>query len=120
MKTKDAIAVFGVSGQSFSKWIAKYKFGGKKELYLKKTGPFSKKYNIEIRRNPPCTPQHNGKAEKYHRTFKEELANSWEFDTSIEQLNYELSKWIHHYNYKRKHTVLGMNKMIPACTEGSI
>jgi len=68
---------------------------------------------IEHRKNAPYTPQHNGKIERYHRTFKELEGYRWNFTASIEELNYHLYLWMTQYNFKRKHTGLGMNKLTP-------
>jgi transposase len=69
---------------------------------------------IEHRKNPPYTPQHNGKIERYHRTFKENEAYSWPFHESLDELNYRLQKWLHFYNFKRRHSGLHMDRMTPS------
>ena len=74
---------------------------------------FLEKHNMEHRKNPPYTPEHNGKIERYHRTFKEKEACHWYFDSSLQELNYRLFLWTSYYNLKRKHTGLGMNKRTP-------
>lgn len=74
---------------------------------------FLAKHGIEHKKNPPYTPQHNGKIERYHRTFKEEEACFWPFHATQEELNYRLGLWLNFYNYKKRHTGLGMNKMTP-------
>ena len=81
--------------------------------FSNKVRSFLKSRGIELRKNPPYTPQHNGKIERYHRTFKEESACFWRFKASIEELNYELNKWLYFYNFKKKHSGLGMNKLTP-------
>lgn len=68
---------------------------------------------IEHRKNPPYTPQHNGKIERYHRTFKENAGCCWPVYAPIEDLNYLLTLWLMEYNFKKKHTGLGMEKMTP-------
>ena len=68
---------------------------------------------IEHRKNPPYTPQHNGKIERYHRTFKEEEACCWPFYAPMEELNYRLNLWLMEYNFHKKHTGLGMGKLTP-------
>ena len=78
-------------------------FGNKVRKFLNKQG-------IELRKNPPYTPQHNGKIERYHRTFKENEACFWAFRAPINELNCNLQLWLNYYNNK-KHTGLGMNKM---------
>lgn len=80
----------------------------------KEVTSFLAENRIEHRRNPPYTPQHNGKVERYHRTFKEEEACYWDFHAPIDDLNYQLKLWTDHYNYHKKHTGLGMNKLTPA------
>jgi transposase InsO family protein len=74
---------------------------------------FLRQQGIELRRNPAYTPQHNGKIERYHRTFKEDSVSYWNFNASLDELNYELTKWLSYYNYNKRHTGLGMNKMTP-------
>jgi transposase InsO family protein len=69
---------------------------------------------IEHRRNEPYTPQHNGKIERYHRTFKEHEGYSWFFNAPTEELNYKLKLWLFEYNFKKKHRGLGMNGLTPA------
>ena len=74
---------------------------------------FLKDRGIEHRKNPPYTPQHNGKIERYHQTFKNSEACFWPRNASVEELNYRLQLWLHYYNFRRRHTGLGMNKMTP-------
>lgn len=69
---------------------------------------------IEHRKNSPYTPQHNGKIERYHRTFKGKEMCFWSFHASIDELNYRLQLWTKHYNFKMKHSGLGMNRLTPA------
>lgn len=70
-------------------------------------------HDIQHRKNPPYTPQHNGKVERYHRTFKEGEVYRWPFMASQEYLNYRLSLWVSFYNTKRRHYGLAMNGMTP-------
>lgn len=82
--------------------------------FSKKVTEWLKTKGIEHHKNPPYTPQHNGKIERYHRTFKEDEASSWPFYGSIDELNYRLSLWLEHYNFHKKHSGLGMNRLTPA------
>lgn len=84
-------------GREFSRLVTQY---------LKTKG-------IQHNKNPPYTPQHNGKVERYHRTMKEKCCAFWEFNADIEELNYQLKLWTDHYNNKKKHYWLGMNGSTP-------
>ena len=72
---------------------------------------FLKSIGIEHRKNRPYCPEHNGKGERYNRTQKENCLLP--FYGSIEECNYLLIQWEKHYNYSRRHTGLGMNRMTP-------
>ena len=74
---------------------------------------FLSENKIELKKNPPYTPQHNGKIERYHRTFKENEASYWAFNAPLHELNYKLQLWLDYYNNHKKHTGLKMNKMTP-------
>ena len=52
---------------------------------------FLKEQGIEHKKNPPYTPQHNGKIERYHGTFKNSESIYWSCEASSEELNYRLS-----------------------------
>ena len=71
-------------------------------------------FGIEHIKNPPYTPQHNGKIERFHRTYKEQAKIRWDYKWSNEELEYNLQLYLYHYNYKKKHTGLGMNGRTPA------
>lgn len=73
-----------------------------------------KSLGIEHKKNPPCTPQHNGKIERYHRTFKENEGCFWPFKASLDELNYRLSLWLQHYNFEKRHGGLHMHRLTPA------
>lgn len=73
-----------------------------------------KKLGIEHRKNAPYTPQHNGKIERYHRTFKEHEAFLWPFYGAPGELNYRLKLWLQHYNFQRRHGGLNMHRLTPA------
>lgn len=77
--------------------------------FSKEFEEFLNSQGIELRRNPPYTPQHNGKIERYHRTFKEEVVSCWNFNAPIDELNFYIFQWTSFYNYRKKHTGLGMN-----------
>ena len=81
-------------------------FSQKISLFLERKG-------IKHKKNPPYTPQHNGKIERYHRTFKENETYFWPFHATLDELNYRLKHWLAYYNYQKKHTGLGMNKLSP-------
>ena len=69
---------------------------------------------IEHRKNPPYTPQHNGKIERYHRTLRDRELYSWPFHASLDELNYRLSLWLHRYNFKNRHGGLDMHRLTPS------
>lgn len=69
------------------------------ELYLRLN-------EIGHRRIRPHTPQTNGFVERFHKTAGEEFfevaLNSKPY-LSVEALQMDLDKWLHHYNYERHH-----------------
>lgn len=68
---------------------------------------------IEHNKNPPYTPQHNGKVERYHRTMKENCCAYWNFNADISELRYSLKLWTDHYNSRKKHYWLWMKWVTP-------
>jgi len=64
-----------------------------------------KERNILIRRNPPKTPQHNGKVERLHRTIEEECLWRVTRDqrADLELVQYHLNLYAGWYNTKRRH-----------------
>lgn len=81
--------------------------------FSKKVTEYLKRKGIKHVKNPAYTPQHNGKIERYHRTFKEQEACYWPFHASRKELNYRIQLWLDYYNFHKKHTGLGMNKLTP-------
>jgi len=85
-----------------------------REFLNKKVKTFLKSVNIEHKINPPYTPQHNGKIERFHQTLKNDaVLFNWYFHDDIQTLNYKFSQFLFFYNYEKKHTGLGMNKLTP-------
>jgi len=81
--------------------------------FSRRVSQYLLKHWIEHNKNPPYTPQHNGKVERYHRTLKENCCMYWKFDATIEELNYNLTLWTDYYNSRKKHYWLWMNGLTP-------
>lgn len=64
-------------------------------------------------KNEAYHPEHNWKVERYHGTQKKREINKRPYLISVEEANYRLWQRTSHYNYNRKHTWLGMNRMTP-------
>jgi transposase InsO family protein len=74
-----------------------------------------KDLGIKVIVNDPYMPQQNGKVERFHKTLKHDFF--WRqvgFHDTIEEINYQLSFWLNHYNYERRHGGYGMNWLTPA------
>ena len=85
------------------------------EFCNQKVEKFLTQRAIIHKKNPPYTPQHNGKIERFHQTLKnDEIRLNWQFTDSIDTLNYKFSLFLYFYNFRRKHTGLAMNKLTPA------
>ena len=82
--------------------------------FSKKFTEFLKKEWIEHKKNAPYTPQHNGKIERYHGTWKRRDVYYRKRDLSLDEIRYLNKLWLYHYNYKRRHTGLWMNSKTPA------
>ncbi len=75
---------------------------------------FCESQGIEMVFNPPYTPEHNGKIERFHRTLKRDFF--WKYirpDDPLETINYLYLLWQGHYNCERHHGGLGMDRMTP-------
>ena len=68
-------------------------------------------YGIKHIKNAPYTPQHNGKIERYHQTFKQRCPYTME-DT-FDEFQYKLQSFVAWYNYQKKHSGLGMLQLTP-------
>ncbi len=84
-----------------------------REFSRKFTQYITENMKAEHNKNPPYTPQHNGKVERYHRTMKENCCIYWKFDASIEELQYNLTLWTVHYNSTKRHHWLWMKWKTP-------
>ena len=65
-------------------------------------------------RNPTYSPERNGKVERLHRTLHEECY--WRFGLlgkSLQEINYRIQQYLAFYNYRRRHTGMGMNNESP-------
>jgi len=70
---------------------------------------------IEIIQNEPYSPEQNGKIERFHKTLKREFFyRHCSYTDSLESLNYKYSQWLAYYNYHRRHSGFGMNRLTPA------
>jgi len=58
------------------------------------------------RRTRPYTPRTNGKAERFIRTMLREWAYGPAFPSSAHRTA-ALARWLHHYNWHRRHSALG-------------
>lgn len=64
-------------------------------------------------KNEPYMPQHNGKIERYHWTWKRLEVIFWKKEMELEELRYRNNQWLCYYNCYRKHTWLAMQGLTP-------
>ena len=84
------------------------------EFVNRKVRDFLLARGIEHKVNPPYTPQHNGKIERFHQTFKNDAGlHDWYFEDDLETLNFKFKLYLDFYNNFRRHSGLGMNKLTP-------
>jgi transposase InsO family protein len=82
--------------------------------YGKKFVKFCECVGINVIYNDPYTPKQNGKIERFHKTLKRELF--WRYcayHEEQESLQYKLNLYLKHYNYNRKHSGYGMDRVTP-------
>jgi len=73
------------------------------------------KLGISHIRNEGYSPEDNGKIERFHRTFKENLVYPYfHINAPMEELQYLMNLWLSLFRFKRPHTGLGMNGKTPA------
>lgn len=71
-------------------------------------------HNIKVIRNPVNTPEHNGKVERFHRTIDEECLWRTRAEAEpLENVRYQLVRYLNWYNTKRRHGGLNMGKKTP-------
>ena len=73
---------------------------------------FLTKLGIEHRKNPPYTPQHNGKVERYHGTLWKHMGE-YSLFIDIHEYRYKLKLFTDFYNFHRPHGWYGMLNMTP-------
>lgn len=84
------------------------------EFVNRKVRDFLLVRGIQHKVNPPYTPQHNGKIERFHQTFKNDaVLHDWYFEDDLETLNFKFKLYLDFYNNFRRHSGLGMNKLTP-------
>ena len=82
--------------------------------YGKRFQLFCKQAGIDVIYNDPYSPQQNGKIERFHKTIKRELFWRYcSYNEDEELLQYKLALYLKHYNYHRKHSGYGMNRLTP-------
>jgi transposase InsO family protein len=76
---------------------------------------FLTEVGIEHIRNPPYTPEHNGKVERYHRTLWKWLEKLWGYNLwcDVHEYRYKLRLFTDWYNHKKPHRWLWMFGMTP-------
>lgn len=82
----------------------------------RKFGEACREFGIQHKRTRPYRPQTNGKAERFIQTALKEWAYAQTHPHSWKRTAY-LSKWTHHYNFVRPHSVLG-RKPPASCLNG--
>lgn len=81
----------------------------------KKFKEFCASVGIAVITNDPYSPEQNGKIERWHKTEKQECIYKYcKFTDSLDQINYQLQLYLHYYNYQRRHSGFGMNRLTPA------
>lgn len=69
---------------------------------------------ITLVRNRVRTPEHNGKVERFHRIIEEEcLWRTKGTDELLDDIRYQLHRYLAWYNTKRRHGGYLMNKLTP-------
>ena len=84
-------------GSEFGKWFTE----------------FLMKLGIEHKKNPPYTPEHNGKVERYHGTLWKHMGE-YSLFIDIHEYRYKLQLFTDFYNYHRPHGWYNMMNMTPA------
>jgi transposase len=83
--------------------------------YGKRFKEYCEAQGIEVRVNDPYSPQQNGKIERFHGTLKKDFFwKECRYNDSFEELSYKYWHWQRKYNFVRRHTGYGMNRLTPA------
>ena len=93
--------------------ITKIRTDNGTEFINEKTKHFLENNNIIHRKNTPGCPEQNGKIERFHQTLKRAFKYQIPFNSSIDDMQYKLTLFMHYYNNQKRHRGLGMHGLTP-------
>ena len=83
------------------------------EFINDRTKHFLENNNISHRKNTPGCPEQNGKIERFHQTLKRAFKYHIPYDSTVDEVQYKLTLFMHYYNNVKRHRGLGMHGLTP-------